>query len=166
MCRECRELFSRQRLQMKPLVSDPGIYHGTCLTHVPWCMSRSLTRGDGETSSAFPVHAQPAILRIWQKAHCSTVMWWYAALPICDPSCPPLLGKGIIRIRPEIVARRLRVVYWKIACYMVFILRKQCDFGIVFIAMKSVKYHINSRHEKAGAVNIFGGYSYIYVCVL
>ena len=36
------------RLQMKPLVSDPGMYHDTCVTHVPWCMSGSLTRGGGE----------------------------------------------------------------------------------------------------------------------
>ena len=25
------------------LVSDPGMHHGTCITHVPWCMSGSLT---------------------------------------------------------------------------------------------------------------------------
>ena len=29
------------------------------------CMSGSLTRGGGETYPAFPVHAQPAIFRIW-----------------------------------------------------------------------------------------------------
>ena len=40
--------FSRHRLQRKPLVSDPGMHHGTCVTHVPWCMSGSLTRGGGE----------------------------------------------------------------------------------------------------------------------
>ena len=27
-----------------PRVSDPDIYHGTCVTHVPWCMPGSLTR--------------------------------------------------------------------------------------------------------------------------
>ena len=35
-------------LQRKPLVSYPGMHHGTCVTHVPWCMSGSLTRGGGE----------------------------------------------------------------------------------------------------------------------
>ena len=40
--------FSRHRLQRKPLVSDCGMHHGTCVTHVPWCISGSLTRGDGE----------------------------------------------------------------------------------------------------------------------
>ena len=26
-------------------VSDPDMHHGTCVTHVPWCMPRSLTSG-------------------------------------------------------------------------------------------------------------------------
>ena len=46
--------FSRHRLQMKPLVSDPGMHPGTCVTHVPWCMSRSLTRGGGENIPVIP----------------------------------------------------------------------------------------------------------------
>ena len=37
-------VFPHNRLQRKPLVSDPGMHHGTCVTHVPWCMSGSLTR--------------------------------------------------------------------------------------------------------------------------
>ena len=28
-----------------PRVSDPDMYHGTCVTHVPWCMPGSLTSG-------------------------------------------------------------------------------------------------------------------------
>ena len=48
MRRECRKRSPRHRLQRKPLVSDPGMHHGTCVTHVPWCMSGSLTRGGGE----------------------------------------------------------------------------------------------------------------------
>ena len=28
-----------------PRVSDPDLHHGTCLTHVPWCMPGSLTNG-------------------------------------------------------------------------------------------------------------------------
>ena len=45
---ECRESFTRHRLQRKPLVSDPGMHHGTCVTQVPWCMSGSLNRDGGE----------------------------------------------------------------------------------------------------------------------
>ena len=54
MRQECRERFPRHRLQRKPQVSDPGMHHGTCVTHVPWCMSRSLIRGGGENVSGIP----------------------------------------------------------------------------------------------------------------
>ena len=70
MRQKCRERFPRHRLQRKPLVSDSGMHHGTCVTHVPWCISWSQTRGGGE-NPPLPVHAQPAILGIWQEAHVS-----------------------------------------------------------------------------------------------
>ena len=66
-------VFPHRRLQRKPLVSDPGMHHGTCVTHVPWCMSGSLTRGGGETVPGIPGACAPAILRIWQEPH----TWWY-----------------------------------------------------------------------------------------
>ena len=69
MRREWREHFPRHRLQGKPLVSDPSMHHGTCMTHVPWCMPGSIIRGAGKTFPAFPSHEQHAILRIWQEAH-------------------------------------------------------------------------------------------------
>ena len=53
-----------------PRVSDPDIHHGTCVTHVPWCMPGSLTSGFlwsrwwRKMCPAFPAYAQPAILRI------------------------------------------------------------------------------------------------------
>ena len=33
------------RFAPPPRVSDPDMHHGTCVTHVPWCMSGSLTSG-------------------------------------------------------------------------------------------------------------------------
>ena len=54
-----------------PRVSDPDMHHGTCVTHVPWCMPGSLasgflwSRSRGKSFPAFPAHAQLAILRIW-----------------------------------------------------------------------------------------------------
>ena len=54
MRRECRERFPRHQLQRKPLVSDLGIHHDTCVTHVPWCMSGSLTRGGEENILGIP----------------------------------------------------------------------------------------------------------------
>ena len=38
----------------EPLVSDPGVDHGTCVTHVLWCMSGSLTLGGGEKIPGIP----------------------------------------------------------------------------------------------------------------
>ena len=52
--RECRESFPHHRLQRKALVSDPGKHHGTCVTHVPWFMSGSLTHGGGENVPGIP----------------------------------------------------------------------------------------------------------------
>ena len=54
MRRECRERFPRHRLRRKPIVSDPGVHHGTCVTHVPWCMSESLTRGGRKNVPGIP----------------------------------------------------------------------------------------------------------------
>ena len=62
-------VFPCRRFQIKPLVSDPGMHHGTCVTHVPWCMSGSLTCGDRENVPGIPGACAPAILRIWQEAH-------------------------------------------------------------------------------------------------
>ena len=54
MHRECRERFLHHRLQRKPPISDPSMHHVTCVTHAPWCMSRSLTRGGGENVPGIP----------------------------------------------------------------------------------------------------------------
>ena len=34
-----------QPLSPPPRVNDPDMHHGTCMTHVPWCMPGSLTSG-------------------------------------------------------------------------------------------------------------------------
>ena len=68
-------VFPRYRIQRKPLVSDPGMHHGTCVTHVPWCMSGSLTRACGENVPGIPGPCAPTLLRIWQEAHIMTSAW-------------------------------------------------------------------------------------------
>ena len=60
-------VFPCRRFRRKPLVSNPSMHHGTCVTHVPWCMSGSLTCGDGENIPGICAHAT---LRIWQETHC------------------------------------------------------------------------------------------------
>ena len=66
-------VLPRRRFQRKPLVGDPGMHHGTCVTHVPWCMSGSLICGDGENVPGIPGACAPATLRIWQEAHGSLI---------------------------------------------------------------------------------------------
>ena len=46
--------FSPPSTSKEKLVRVPGMHHGTCVTHVPWCTSGSLTRGDGENVSGIP----------------------------------------------------------------------------------------------------------------
>ena len=36
------------------VVNDPNMHHGTCVMHVPWCMSGSLTSGGGENIPIIP----------------------------------------------------------------------------------------------------------------
>ena len=69
MHRECRERFPRHRLQRKPLVSDPVRHHDTCVTHVPWCMSGSLTRGGGENVPGIPGACTTRDFTYLEKAH-------------------------------------------------------------------------------------------------
>ena len=58
-------VFPCRWLQRKPLVSDPGMHHDTCVAHVPWCMSGSLTHGGGENVPGIPGACAPTILPIW-----------------------------------------------------------------------------------------------------
>ena len=81
-------VFPRRQFQRKLLYSDPGMHHGTCVTHVPWCMSGSLTCGDGENVPGIPGACATAILRIWQEAHAYIYLLWQLHLPIADARQP------------------------------------------------------------------------------
>ena len=86
-----------------PQVSDPGMHHGTCVTHVPWCMPGSLTSGflwnrrRGKTFPAFPAHAQPAILHIWKEAHWPDNICWPCGISFRAYRVPPLRRKLLNR---------------------------------------------------------------------
>ena len=54
MHRKCRERFLHYRLQRRPLVSNPGMHHGTCVTHVTWCMPGTLTHDGGGNVPGIP----------------------------------------------------------------------------------------------------------------
>ena len=90
MRRECREHFHRHRLQRKPLDNDPGMHHGTCVTHVPRCMSGSLIRGGGEnvhgipgacTSRNISYLARGPCVRQWTGLSLLRVMAWHYRYP-------------------------------------------------------------------------------------
>ena len=103
--RECRERFPRHRLQRKPKVSDPDMHYGTCVTRVPWCVSGSLSCGDGKTFPAFPAQAQPAHLRIWQDVHVWIVKYLKRIILImyrianwnAEQLCPKTLADVLMR---------------------------------------------------------------------
>ena len=84
MRRECRERFPRHWLKRKPLVSDPGMHHGTYVTHVSWYMSGSLTRGGGENLASIP-------------GACATRNFKYLARCPCWTSIKSHVGSAIIR---------------------------------------------------------------------
>ena len=67
-----------------PRVCNPDMHHGTCVTHVPWCMPGLLTSRflwSRRWGKMFPAHAQAAILRSWQEAH-----WIYEQMHNIKPS--------------------------------------------------------------------------------
>ena len=58
---------------VKLLVRDPGMYNGTCVTHVSSCMSESLSRGSRETYPAFSAHQQRAHFAYLVRGPCVCV---------------------------------------------------------------------------------------------
>ena len=47
-------MFSSTPNSRETASSRSGMHHGTCVTHVPWCMSGSLTRAGGEKVPGIP----------------------------------------------------------------------------------------------------------------
>ena len=94
--------FPRHRFQRKLLASHPGMHHGTCITHVSWCMSGSLNGDGGENVPGIPGACANRNLCIWQEAHCSFVpdglgvlRWYLDWLAMTDPEGVSLFGLGI-----------------------------------------------------------------------
>ena len=67
MRRESRERFPRHRFQRKPLVSDPGMHHGTCVTHARAVIHVGIaTHGGGENVTGIPRCVQFALQHLYQ----------------------------------------------------------------------------------------------------
>ena len=107
--RECRERFPHHRLKRKPPVSDPGMHHGTCITHVRWCMSGSLTPSGGENVSRhsrrmrnpqfYVSGKRPIGLTISSRIHEQSI-----EPSIIAVTMPPCVS--------EMVSRRQKSIYW------------------------------------------------------
>ena len=73
----------------QPRVSDPDMHHGTCVTHVPWCMPGLLTGGflwsrrRGKSSRYSRRMRNPQVLHIWQEAHGASAIWYKQNCKFC-----------------------------------------------------------------------------------
>ena len=89
-------VMRRQRIQRKPLVSDPGTHHGTWVTHVPWCTPGLLTRGGGEN-----VPDIPGACAIHNFTYLVRGPWWLMRHRIAqqkEACCLPMGNHTIITI--------------------------------------------------------------------
>ena len=74
--------FLHHRLQRKPSnpilpVTDPDMHHSTWVTHVPWCMSESLTPGGGEDVPGIPDACATHNFRYLAGGSCVDYYSWY-----------------------------------------------------------------------------------------
>ena len=72
-----------------PRLSKADMYHGTCVTHVPWCMPGSLTSGGGENvpgilgacatrNFTYLVRGPYKLVQRWPNLHCCLGVLLYA----------------------------------------------------------------------------------------
>ena len=108
MRRKCLERFPHHRLQRKPLVSDPGMYHGTCVTHVPWCMPGSLTCGGGENVPGIPGACATCNFTYLVRGPCRGVY-------LTSWACTAALYAACCRISYEMVRRMFLRNMWRTA---------------------------------------------------
>ena len=101
MRREYRERFPRQRLQRKPLASDPGMHHGTCVTHVPWCMSGSSNRSGGENVPGIPGACATRNFRYLVRGPWTLTdyCWLLSVWTLCGLNC---MTNGCLNHRPHL----------------------------------------------------------------
>ena len=68
-----------------PLVSDPDMHHGTCVTHVPWCMPGSVTSGFLWSRWLGNVPGIPGACATRNFTHLVRGPWLTNVLQICMP---------------------------------------------------------------------------------
>ena len=78
-------VFTAPDFKWKPVVSDPGIHHGTCLTHMPWYMSGSLTRGDGKNVPGIPGACATRNFTYLVRGPCNNVQSFFFYISLAHP---------------------------------------------------------------------------------
>ena len=85
-------VFPHRQLRRILLVRDPGMRHGTCVTHVPWCMSGLLTRGGREKWSRHSRRMRTSNFMYLARGLCNSWLIVMRTAPICVISyCIPSL---------------------------------------------------------------------------
>ena len=99
-------------------ISDLDMHHGTCVTHVPWCMPRSLpssslwSRRRGKTFPTLPALAQPVILRHYVSGK----------RPIATPPC----------------------IY---SVYTTLAVKLDCASGTIYVFVRALLWRLQSTHQ-------------------
>ena len=94
---QCQERFPHQILQGNLLVSDPGMHHGTCVTHVPWCMSGSPTRGVGENHQGIPGACATRNFTYLARGPCHTVCSFMVMFTVTGIKLGPFLSTELAK---------------------------------------------------------------------
>ena len=131
MLRQCRERFPRHRLPRKPIVSDPDMHHGMCVTHVPWFISGSLTRGGGGNLPGIP-------------GACATRNFMYHSLPLANLT------------HDNMACWTRQSSKWSIKCSRIFIDYRQCgevyDSGVCSVLWDIFPDNIMILHDITHAI--------------
>ena len=135
MRRECRERCPRHWRQRQLPVSDQGMHHGTCVTHVSWCMSGSLTRGVGENVPCIP-------------CACATRNFTYL---VRGPWIPMSYNRGVMQTDENMIPS-----------FVVFNMRLAHIFLCLGLLINSEYCHIGKKIQKCLLANVKHEKQYIY----
>ena len=143
--RECREHFPRYQRQMKPPVSDPDMHHGTCVTHVLWGISGSLTRCGGENVPDIPGACATHIFRIWQEAHKWCMQWCFFLSYLWIISTNRVLTScDMLSVIPNNCFTLIMRIEWKSIMHMIAPVRVRIIYG----ERKSTPKHKDSNMNR------------------
>ena len=142
---EWQERFPRHQLQRKPLVNDPGMRHGTWVTHVPWCMSGSLTPGGGENVPGIPDACATRNFYVsWKKPILEKYYIWVEPVIWC--SVELYTGRGPYRYIRDAIWR-----YWSVSS---LVQAMACCLNQCWLIINSALWHSPVSHSTRNALEL------------